>query len=405
MSSLYKELVNTLRFAHLHLFAIGFTVFRSFSRRIWLFNLDCHISVIADLKQGFRRISNVNVVSWNLSGHNFVFRRFFKFSDPVLHMGEKQWRDLTPERKAKFLKVYGRFLSRFDGFIATYPLAFLEIFVEFEKPLLGVVAIRYEHPFTSRPTQWEEFTSQLRMLTESGKLTIAANNEGDADYFSAFVGRDIPVVPSLCDYLPSLLEKPDEAKHRLFPIFAKSNELTHLIQTSLGGLWQGQKEALGPHHSSDKLASCGAIVYIPYNISTMFLFEMATLGVPVLIPSKGFMMDLKASFDGVLSELTFMEMAGVHPPQSLSTDCPGADAGSDAHIDWWLERADFYNQELMPNVLQFSSFDDPVFATDFAQFRTNLVPTVLARNALLARRRDDFLGSFVQKVRAVKART
>lgn len=405
MNRLYKNFINAIRFAHLHLFAIGFTVFRSFSRRIWLFNLDCHISVIADLKQGFRKFPKVSIVSWNLSGHNFVFRRFFKFSDPVLHMGKKQWRDLTPERKAKFLKVYGRFLSGFDGFIATYPLAFLEMFVKFEKPLLGVVAIRYEHPFTSRPTQWEGFTSQLRMLTESGQLTIAANNEGDADYFSAFVGRDIPVVPSLCDYLPSLLEKPDETEPRPFPIFAKSDELTQLIRTSLGAPWQGKKEALGADHNADKLASCGAIVYIPYNISTMFLFEMATLGIPVLIPSKGFMMDLRASFDGVLSEITFMEMAGVNPPRSLANDCPGADAGSDSYVDWWLERADFYNHELMPNVLQFSSFDDAIFATDFAQFRTTLVSTVLARNALLAQRRDDFLGSFLQKVMAIKART
>jgi hypothetical protein len=344
------------------------------------------------------------VVSWNLSGHNFVFRSFFKFSDPVLYMGLKQWRDLTPERKTKFLKVYGRFLSKFDGFVATYPLAFLDLFAKFDKPLLGVVAIRYEHPFTSRPAQWEEFTSQLRTLTDSGRLSIAANNQGDSDYFSAFVGREIPVVPSVCDYSPYLPNNLDVPDQRLFPIVAKSEQLTHDIQACLGDPWKEKKEALGAHHSSDKLALCGAIVYIPYNISTMFLFEMATLGIPVLVPSKSFMIELQARFEGVLSELTFMEMGEVSPPQSLSTNCPGADPNSVGYTDWWLDRSDFYNQEIMPNVLQFSSFEDPVFATDFVKFRKNLIPQVLVRTAALQRRRHDFLNSFVEKVLAEKIR-
>lgn len=399
----YGNLVTAIRFTHLHLFAFGFTIFRFFSRRIWLFNLDCHISVIADLKVGLRDFPNVNVVSWNLSGHNFVFRSFFRFSDPVLYMGVKQWRDLTPERKTKFLKIYGRFLSRFDGFIATYPLAFLDLFTEFHKPLLGVVAIRYEHPFTSMPARWEEFTSQLRTLSDSGRLSIAANNQGDSDYFSAFVGRNIPVVASVCDYLPRMPHSRGDADTRLFPIDAKSQDLTHFIQACLGEPWRGKKEALGVHYSSDKLALCGAIVYIPYNISTMFLFEMATLGIPVLVPSKSLMIELQASFEGVLSELTFMEMGGVSAPQALSTNCPGADPNSAAYTDWWLERSDFYNQEIMPNVLQFSSFEDPVFATDFVKFRTDLIPQVLARTAMLEQRRHDFLNSFVNKVREEKA--
>ena len=39
-----------------------------------LFNLDCHISVIADLKKIFEDL-NHQVTSWSVSGHNWVFDR------------------------------------------------------------------------------------------------------------------------------------------------------------------------------------------------------------------------------------------------------------------------------------------------------------------------------------------
>jgi azurin len=38
------------------------------------FNLDCHISVIADIKQIFENLGH-SVTSWSVSGHNWVFGR------------------------------------------------------------------------------------------------------------------------------------------------------------------------------------------------------------------------------------------------------------------------------------------------------------------------------------------
>lgn len=366
-------------------------MFRKISRKTWLFNLDCHVSVIADLKSGFRGLHATKVISWSLSGHNFVFRRIFTQPDPVAGINANSWSRMDSRDVEKFRTKYLKFLRCFDGFIVTHTPVFIEIFSTFKKPILVVVSTRYEHPYTTLPQRWQALDDALKAGSQCGRLTIVANNRGDADYFSDLVGLQIRVVPSLCDYIAYTDRKAPDLKI----VQAKSEDFARRISIAIGGPWQTKREALGNRYSFSELGRVAAVVYIPYNTSTMTLFELATIGVPVLVPSASFLKRLASEEPGVMSELVFANNSRFLGKERSSGQnlTPGSASGD--FLDWWIGRADFYDTALMPNVLQFESWSDPVFQTDFRLFRESVKKKVDTRNAALRAQRHELLANFV----------
>jgi hypothetical protein len=89
-----------------------------------LFNLDCHISVIADLKNIFTDLGH-EVVSWSISGHNFIFDREPSKVDVI---NQQSWWNLDDKMADDFYERYKDELSEFDAFICTYPLTFAKLY-------------------------------------------------------------------------------------------------------------------------------------------------------------------------------------------------------------------------------------------------------------------------------------
>lgn len=377
----------------LRLYWIPFS--RRFSRKLYLFNLDCHVSVVADLKAGLDRVTGVRLVSWSISRHNRVFRRFFQDPDPVRVLGSDSWRDMSPSNIELFKRKYMRFLRAFDGFVVTYPIPFVELFLEFGKPILAMGAIRYEHPYSQKPPDWERLDERLKHMLRREPGLLVANNKGDADYMEHFLGMHIPVVPSVCDYiqLPS-----SQAAPTLRVFQAKSVELERYLGEQLGPAWQPKREALGRNFRFEALGQLEALLYIPYNSSTMTLFELATLGIPVFIPSRRLLHELSQTFDGVMSELTFLP-AGEAPSRKVAAGFPGADPSSPDFVDWWLDRADFFNATLMPNVVLFDSLADLRLFGDLRPLIEEIQVLTSQRNRELRARRNDLLEHFMKRVR------
>jgi hypothetical protein len=376
-------------------FILWFPVWRLFSRKLFLFNLDLHISVIGDLRRGLANHRSVKLVSWSLSQHNWVFRKYLRGADPIEVIDSKNWTAISPAMVDSFLARYRRFLRSFDGFVVTYPIPFVELFLEFEKPILTVGAIRYEHPFSQKPQDWERLDENLKRLVRSEPGLMVANNQGDADYMQHFLGEHIPVVPSVCDYI----QLPPQSVPTLRVFQAKSFELECYLGEKLGPAWQPKRQALGSRFRFEALGQVEALVYIPYNSSTMTLFELATLGIPVFIPSRGLLGELSQEFGGVMSELTFLP-PGEGPSRTVVKGFPGADPRSPGFVDWWLDRADFYNSALMPNVLVFDSFADPRLHGDLQKLTADIRRLTDQRNLDVRGRRSDLLAHFIQRVRA-----
>lgn len=317
-----------------------------------LFNLDLHISVIRDLKYGFRN-SKVDITSWSISGANAQIRRFLRFSDPVKYINRKNWQNLNLDLITNFQNEYHNFLKKFDGFIVTYPPTFAELFLKYEKPILVDIPIRYETPYSGDTESWNRINGKFIDKYKEGIITFWANNQGDVDYFNYHTGIQPFLVPSKCDYLQAKWCKTRFIKK---VVFAKDVDLVKEIGKATNGTWKSSKEVLGARYNWSDVMDSTYIFYIPYHNSTMQLFELATAGVPVVVPSKNFLKKLFFKGFNVLGELTWFQIYNLET-SLLNSNNPN-NFKSDKFLDWWLARCDFYDLELMPNVYIVENFDE-----------------------------------------------
>jgi len=318
-----------------------------------LFNLDLHIAVIADLEEEFVS-QGAQVTRWSISNHNHLVPGRLPVSDPVQFINQKTWRNLNIDVIARFQDRYHDFLAHFDGFICTHTPAFAELFGVFEKPILVMATTRYEAPYTDRRGDWCRLNEFLTRGVQSGQIVLVANNSGDASYLSHFTDLAVPVVPSLCN--KPTCERASNSK-RL--VMSADPRLTRLVELQTHKRYQ-VPSLPGRTYAWETLAQSSEVLVFPQNVSTMTLFELATAGVPVAVPSRRWIRELRDSGYQVLHQCTFSEIYGL-PTAHLSEDDP-TNYESPRYLDWWLDRADFHNEALMPNVRVVDSISELVGA-------------------------------------------
>ena len=97
------------------------------------------------------------------------------------------------------------------------------------------------------------------------------------------------------------------------------------------------------------------IVHFPYNISTMSIFEEYSANVPLFFPSKNFLRTLQTIYpDKILNQLSFYQVFNLIPPTAL-LDLNNINDRNVLNI--WVASADFYDEENMPYIQYFDSFD------------------------------------------------
>lgn len=351
-----------------------------------LFNLDLHTALISDVKSGLKDF-DVSLVSWSLSGNNRNMRKFYKIPDPVVRLTDKSWLSHTTEDFEAVADHYSEYFSTFDGFVCTFPPAFMQIFQKFDKPILIYSGTRYEAPFTQHAEAWRSLNADIKTGIDSGKLLFATNNLADRDYIEYFSGIKPKLLPSLCDYT-KMVWTPEPEKNI---VFSKSKYLVNEIFRLTNGNWQSAENLLGKNFSYRELAKVSRILVIPYNISTMSLFEYATAGIEVLVPSKEFLRRLFLENDSVLSELSFYQVQGLNV-DNLEDHNPN-NYLSNNFFDWWVDRSDFYNSELMPNVRLIDSFEELLLEPSLID--ANWRSRTKARNRVLKDSKYEFFGNFI----------
>ena len=368
----YKEISLLLRSSFKK---IGLRFFPSTNRRN-VFNLDLHVAVIQDISTYFPP-TQTKLTRFSLSIHNHLQRPFYLWSpDPVAIVNQSTWKELDNSKVEEFKRRYRRFLETFDGFVVTYPTSFVDLFIETNKPILAVIATRYEAPYTEMQAKWEELNRSLVAGVTSGQITLIANNAGDAEYIKYFTGLSVPVLPSLCDGK----ELWSGSSGRRITM-AKDLNLRRSIHEKTHGLFQ-PIESLGRPYKWADLMTCLEVLVIPQNISTMTLFELATAGVPVVVPGRELLKEMKDLYSGVLDELSFAEAYGVDADGRFGESGSPAKWKDGSYLDWWLDRADFLNPELMPNVRVAETYSDLMLSDrDVRALREAATPAIQVRNA------------------------
>lgn len=385
--SVAVKLLSYSRFIFM-LFQMAYMLFPS--RKTRIFNLDLHTSLIADLGMGFRECE-VLLISWNLSGNNRNFRKFFKIKDPVYPFTKKMWTEYDQLDFDNFRRRYKFFLSRFDGFVVCFPPAFLEIFASFGKPVLVNIGTRYEGPYTRQPERWKSLNEILKSGISLGQVTVIANNIADADYLNHYSGILPAVVPSLCDYT-GLKWKGGTQVNLLF---CRNKHLARKIVSESGGQIIMSEDYLGKNWKYKDLININSVTVIPYNISTMSLLEFASAGIPVRIPSSSLLLKLHLDFPDILNEVSFLGAWGL---EIAETDDELQNYKSVSNLRWWLERADFYQSELMPNVQIYGTFSELTSVFPVSNASNHYTAKIDARNTRLSNRRTQVVKEFLEKI-------
>ena len=321
-----------------------------------VFDLDLHVAVIADVRTQLDR-RGATLADWTLSGHSWVAGRS---RDPVAVVNERTWHSFGPRLARRFRRVYGSYLATFRGFVATYPPCFALLYAGLGKPTLAVAATRYEWPFTHDARRWGWLDESLRQGVADGWLTLAANNRADADYLENYTGLKPTFIPSACSYTT------DRYTGRIpeAVICTPNDALADAICAELKQPAIPLRRGLG-RYTPAQLYDRRALVFIPYNVSIMALFEHYAACAPIYVPDRPLLKQLMREYPGdVLSSLSFAQVTGRPAARKGVRDLN--DVRDEQVVDWYLDRADFYDAEWMPLIRQFESWPhlDHLLATD-----------------------------------------
>jgi hypothetical protein len=293
------------------------------------FNLDLHISVIEDVKWALNALygSKVEVTNWSVSGHNWVFG---KPTPTVEHVNQNTWHQINMDRIKAFQTRYDDMLRGYDGFIVTHTPVFCMLYEKYGKPVILVNSCRYEQPFcwTGDIDMWNQLNLCLRRMAASGQLKAVSNNKADQAYLLAATGVPSVHIPSLCLYTGAIYN-PRRSEVVVFGDRSLFPPHPLLVEKPKDHTWQ-------------QLFEYNAIVHLPYEISTMSMFEQVSAGVPLFLPTRQFLEELIGS-----GKLQLISQYARRYPKTLESFY--------VNYNRWLELADWND---WPFVYRFDSFED-----------------------------------------------
>lgn len=282
--------------------------------------MDLHISVIADFKSAN---PDIEVIDWCLSGHAFVMNRP---QDHPMVINPKTWQSLHETMIRDFQTTYDSFLKTFDGFLVGHVPAFAMIYEKYNKPILWINTCRYDVPFcfTRDMVMREKFHQCLKRI--QNRLIIVSNNKGDQAYTLAGTGITPLYNPSLCLYTDTKYNPTKQG----FLCYNQSS-ISHPLVSH-------RSQLPSPFQWSD-ITSFRGIVYFPYEISTMSMFEHFTAGCPMFFPSKAFLKQC-------CTLQTIKAYWGDQLPDTVREF---------ENLDSWIETSDIYTIFQSPNTYYFDS--------------------------------------------------
>ena len=295
--------------------------------------MDLHISVIADLKDLLQ--DRWDITDWCLSGHSWVFARNQQFPE-VIH--PKTWIQLNPEMIRDFQAKYDDFLRGFDGFICGHPNGFAMLFEKYDKPILMVNTCRYDLPFciSKNRTMLQEYRACLHRLQARGRLIAVSNNRADQLYTRLNAGIETTYIPSLCAYT-GMRYAPTRSTFLFYNTPPPSSLLLlhHPLIT--------HKSALGCPYSWADIGTFRGIIYWPYEVSTMSMFEHFTANMPMFFPSQQ-----------MESELTLQSLSAYW---GSTRSCCGDLPRELQDVQTWIDHADWKTVfSASPNVYFYDSW-------------------------------------------------
>ena len=279
--------------------------------------------------------------------------------------------EMNPEQISKFQKEYSTTdseIARVDAFAMFYCSSQYELFKPYNKSIISVTALRYEACRT--PRRWIELNDNLFEIFGKKKHVIGANNLYDREYIRYFTGLQVDLLPSFCVYTGSVYN-PVHNSFIFYPqrkgfegSFAEiwSNEFNYYYKNKNSTFELFAIRSKFQKYESSDLASHLGIVHIPYQTSTMSIFEQYRIGIPLFFAAyKTFVrwnFKYRLAYDRTKVGLAGFPNGSDIPPHFSQRGIPDPNDEGDpeSHV-YWLRFSDFYT---LPHITYFDSIEDLV---------------------------------------------
>jgi hypothetical protein len=323
-----------------------------------LFNLDLHISVIADFEYILKKLFpfDFKINSESMSGHASFMNKQISNNYVV---NRNNWKLLNENLVYLFYTSHKHQLEKYDGFVVTFSPAFALLYEHFNKPIIVINATRYEQPASHNGDlkQWEWINEGLKRLKDKNLLITISNNLFDKLYLKQGTNIDSVHIPSLCLYTNAQYDMIDLDRQQFLLYSSLKNEYKQLI--NLQNVIDINQ--IKPYNYMD-LIKAKAIIHIPYEISTMSIFEHYSMNIPLIFPSKTFIKkiykDNMLNFYGSYATLFNTKLY----PKNLESLL------GENWFDNIIEYADYYDVNNMPYIIYFNSFEEIPFILNSLNF-------------------------------------
>eukprot|EP00040_Diaphanoeca_grandis_P004279 m.27877 g.27877 ORF g.27877 m.27877 type:complete len:960 (+) comp15826_c0_seq2:152-3031(+) len=326
--------------------------------------------------------------------------------------------------------------QRVDGFLCSHPVANCELFLKFNKPVIVFATTRLEFGRHDKfidwrapdwtqvegERRWRQWIETLIKISKDPKSTIAANSMYDVKYIEYFTGLKALYLPSWCGdktdtywnlchgkqdpvgnapatYNPTVgettvligayrtnLERnrfvtPDDPKQKpqtpdeKFEAHPIIQGLRAAAAKSTKYKFETIAKVYPKGYSTGDLGTHPAIVVIPYQVSTMNLFEMYRVGIPLFFPSLKLLSSWYAKH-AIMWERQYGQPERLSDVIGSKTTWPDPNDSSVESFEFWVKWADWYT---WPHIQLFDSWEElssrlnAMKPSDFDQISLNML--------------------------------
>jgi len=253
-----------------------------------------------------------------------------------------------------------------DAFLCYDPPAICELYAPFNKSLIIIASNRY---YITRQSK-ERFTTwnaNLMHYAADPRNVIAANNRYDVEMIRYFTGLEAELIPTVAGYTGSTYNPSRQgfllAKRRVdeefeFMFLSQFNKACKSLDRSRPIPQLIRVKQRYPIYKYADLAVHQGIVHLPYQVSTISIFEQYHMNIPLFFPSKELLLKWSiehwAVRERTLPWLKRDPRPFSFPPHPSQRHVPSPNDNDDAKaMKYWLQFADYYY--LLPHITYFDS--------------------------------------------------
>lgn len=334
-----------------------------------LFGIDHHHAVLWDAKQILKVLGAQLEFVWLCDGRPAV-NEALPYQIPFFQSSLDIYRPPVdrplPEETKAFLHS-----GHYDAVITSHSLVTCHRFKDLGLPMIHINSTRFGNDWIQDPVKHKALVDSIQGLLHTNKLRVIHNNRGDRDYFHQYFpyvqANQEVILPSLCENVLRLRTRAPPKKLLIWDtrqVLLQPNgspfmkEMYMKLKAAFGDGVESQAILMAQVKSylpEGYLDNYTAVIHIPYNISTMSMFQQVRSNIPIWIPSKQLLAKIWADpkEPNELSWTMFKE-------GSQATASPMDNARDPSVIQKWVSAADFYDPAVLPLALQFDSIEDLV---------------------------------------------